>query len=329
MKKRRVVSIVLVLVIILSYTNSVSASSTLIQSEEVLVRIDELIDLAGRAARDGKLDLAYQYEHQIEQLGADILSVEEVIEMERELCNSTNTDQAISVMNVTKPTDSSAVHFYKTRRKYYYASTAQYYDIITIRAVSWDDTSNWLHDDGQIVTKKPHSFPLASAAASVVIGLILPERVALAVSLSDFLMAAGANTSNYTTFDIDENGGIATYSVDMEVRFQWICPYGSNDHVLRVRESKYSEINYTTTLNVKAKRNDGYTKTYSDSNTYFESYTPSEYGSLERVCEAYLNSELYPGDPIREYSAGPIMMTIGQRTVSIAALTIPPYMDSL
>lgn len=318
--RKHIFSFTLIAAIILSMIAPVFAATTSTQADALMQEVDTLITLASKAARDGDLELAHQYELQIEALGTEILSAEDVRELEAELSGNSTTDIVPLATDINPPSNNNKVHFYKTTTQNYY-NGGQYYDIITIRAVSWDDTSSWLHTSGSITTSAVTTYSVVSDMSKAVMESIISSAPLMTVL--DLFSSFSQSTSGYSSMTIGKDDGTCLYAIDMEVRHQWIRPHGNGDYVLRVRESKYSEINYSTSIIATATKTNGSIQTKTISNDYSGRYTPSQYGALNRVCQAYKN------DAIAEYSAGSIPFTIGSKTVSIPAMTIPPYMDLL
>lgn len=321
MKKlnKQVGTILLVVALIFALNVPANAVSTAYQADINEQKIDELVTLAGKAARDGNLEKAYAYEEQIKALGTEILTYEEVKELTSELSGNIASPQAT---DVNPPPNSSGVHFYRSENNNYRYNN-KYYDIITIRAASWDGTNDWLHTEGEIKTSSPTTYSIASALGTTVVKTILGGVASSLMTVSDIIQDANEATSECTNLSIDSKGGTCVYIIDMEVKFQWIRPHGNGDYILRVREAKYPEINYSVIVIAKIERKNGSIKTYTDSKDFDKSYTPTGYGGFSRVCQAYENGS------IAEYRVPAFTIAIGTKSATISSMPLPPYMESL
>ena len=282
-----------------------------------------MIDLAGKAARDGDFAAAYEYERQIESLGVEIISCEEVhefmVENGGEYVDTNSTE-------VYPPPNSSRVHFYKsTSLNYYYNNNR--YDIVTIQAVSWDDTSDWLHCEGTIKSNQPTVYDVVSGLGMFVVETVVGEVSSGLMTVAGVLSAIGEGSSQTTTLTIQPGETVCTYAIDMDVKFQWIRPHGNGDYVLRVREARYAEINYGISLLTTTTLKNGSTKTFTVSDDFEKSYTPSNYGSLARVCQAYV-AGIGNRNIVDYYVPDYDIIFLGKTTI-IPSMQIPPYMDSL
>lgn len=314
---KKIMSMLLALTMAFALCIPVSAAEiSQSKSEERAYKIQELASLAGRAARSGDYELANSYESRIRALGGEILTYNELMTT---MSKMGHVSTHASVIN--PPPNSDYVHFTKSETSNYRYG-ANYYDIVTITAVPWSDLAGYLHADGSIATTSPSVYNLATMIATDVLAKTVYGRVtSTLMTMGDYFNALGDSMSNYKTMSISRGDGTCLYAIDMDVNFQWIRLHGNSDYRMMVREARYSEVNYSTSVLASLTHANGKVDTYTYSKDTRTSQTPSGYGNLSGVCMAYQN------DKIAEYNAGAFTIYIGSREAVIPALTVPPYMD--
>lgn len=315
--KKRIISFVLALVICVCSVFSTCAASC--SNDLQADYIDELITLAGQAARSGNLELANKYEEQVQAMGVEVLSQEEIFSLTQELRgNSAET------YSVPTPPDAPSVHWYRQTTTNY-RNDGKYYDIIALRCVSWDDTSAWLHVDNQFVTNPNAKSFGASAAINLVQVAVGQTPWSIISTIGDFFEAINKDISNYNTLSIDKKAITCYYSADISVTFYWVSLHGEDSYCLCVRENMLS-MNYSYLMRTSITQKNGKVDTI-NSGTITPGgeivYKAPQYGNLGRACQAY------ESDIIVNYNAGALKFNLAGDTVTLPEITIPPYMDSV
>ena len=324
--KKRTITITLLFCFAINLFMPAAAKETLPDSSEgTEYSVDELIILASRAAREGDIDTANQYEAQIESLGVETLSTQEAyawISAETEL-----TEGPALLSTVNPPPDTSAVHWYRSEYSYSYIN-GKIYDIVKIQAVSWDDTNDWLHVEGQINLSTMESFSLDPDEILGAVGFI-STPFDLFFTLGDVFEGIGQLTSEYSQIQIMTSNSLGDtthcmYTVDMTVGFWWIKEHNTSDpYVLRLQD-QVLDIAYSYMFIARLVRNDGEVESIpANSPSLSDIYYPLGYNDSDNVCSAYLADQI-----TQQYVPG-IIVRLGEHTSTITPFNIPPYMESL
>lgn len=312
---KKVLSVFLVVAMIFTLCIPAYAEESQLQAEAKSRRIQDLASLAGKAARDGDYELAYSYEDEIRMLGGEILTYEQFVSAVDDLSRTPSCAKSID-----PPPNTDYVHFTKvTTKGYKYGQKS--FDIITITATAWADNAGYLHHNGAAYTNSANNFNLVGVAASKALASTsFSNFTETIMTMLDFFSAVGDSMSNYTTMSVKKGDGQCLYSIDMQVNYQWVSPYGKEDYRMMVREARYSEVNYSTSILASVTNKNGKVDTYTKSKDYSTDDTPSGYGSLDRVCRAYLDGRLV------EYPPNSFIITIGTTQVSVPPMNVPPDM---
>lgn len=319
---KKIMSVVLVALMIFSCVGTAFAASTSTPSSldaQDTDYINELIDLASEAARSGEKQLAYQYEEMLQELGVEVMTGDEVWDF---YVNEINNGVEPILDDVVKPPNTSSIHWYKTTyMNHPYAGKS--YDVITIRATSWDDTSDWLHVEQTLKNKKKQSsIPLASLEYIFEAGADKVEGLLGLVTIKSIFEKAFLTFSKYEYLDVNPGDIICMFTADIDVMWHWVREHNSpkDDYVIRLEENKivgdYSYIHYIRATEPNGKVT---TKSSGELTVPFE-YERDDFGDIDRACQAFLD------DKIREVNVGDIELKFNNESLTIPEFILPPYL---
>lgn len=322
--KRRILAILLV---VFSLGTTVAhASSNLATSNEkdrineMNQQIDELSSLAAEAARDGNYELAYAHEEQLRLLGVEIST--EICEQDIQSGESVNEDGISTLTTVDPPEDTSAVHWYKYTYNWPYIN-GKTYEIIRIRAVSWDDTSEWLHVEGSITSKVARTF-VASAINNLISVAVGASPVGALYTVLDLMEAVSEDLSSCQYLTVGLGGITCNYYIDVAINFYWTREKGSNDSFVLTLKENHLTINYAYIITVRKTAYDGSIETLPDTGRITgKTYTGDNYNDLDVVCELAA-----AGLSQRENNAGAVVLTLAtNESVTVPQIDMPLYME--
>ena len=282
--------------------------------------INELIDLASAAARSGDKELAYQYEEMLQDLGVEVMTGDEVWDF---YVNEINHGVEPLLEDIEKPPNTSSIHWYKVQYgNHRYAGKA--YDVITMRATSWNDTSDWLHVEQTIKNKKKQmSIPLAGLKYIFEAGAQKVEGLLGLITIKSIFNSANLSLSKYEYLDIKPGDVICTYTADIDVMWHWVREHNSpkKDYKIRLEENKI-EGDYSYILTIRATDSSTGkvdTKTSGKLTVPFK-YELDDFGDIDRACQAFIDGK------IREVNVGGIELKFHDESITIPEFTLPPYL---
>lgn len=316
--KKRLVSMFLALTMCMGL--AVPAAAISVQDTDE--RINELMLLAARAARTGNLELAQQYDNELQTLGVEVVTAEEVMNFQNNTAEGRTIAQVAS--EPPMPGNTSAAHWYKVTKEDYFYNRGRY-DIVRFTAFSWDDTSWWLHmDKADVKNSQKKSLPVSATTQilQAVAANVTPTK--WAVSMSDFFASIGENISNFKTLDVGANDFTVYYSADYTVNFFWVSEHGADNYFLRAKD-QMMEMNYSYAGLVKLTQKDGRVDSLTTGETGARTitYQAPNLGDWSKACQGYQN------DTIIEDRVGDVTLTIMGTAHTIRTRGLPPYMDSV
>lgn len=326
MKFKRVISSIvscaLLLTMLVGFMPGHAFASSIVAGD---MGVTELISMARRAAQDGDLDKANKIEKIIEAQGVEVMTTQEVLEF------AANNDVADSPQldDIVKPPNSSAIHWYKETR-YNYLYNGSRYDIISMTAVSWDDTNAWLHVDEQFVQNRNAKTVIQSAFSEAIsVGVSNIPRLGCILSFYDIFEAIGKNASEYNELDIDKNAITCYWSADVDLTWHWIrktSPNNDNSYKIRWVENRL-EVNYGYIMRAQAVKPNGKVDTIitgklpmTNNGSDVIVYENSTYKDLNKVCRVFDN------DRPTEQNVGDLEFNLAGEIVTVPEITIPYYL---
>lgn len=316
--KKKMISLLLVLALVVGICPTAFAAPAQSQRE----RADELISLAARAAKAGNLELAQEYERELQSLGVKVMTSEEVMQFGNEMTGGQTPAQTNGVV---APENTSAVHWYQYKPLENYRYEDKAYDIIQIVASSWDDTCEWLHmDKAAMKNSQKKSIP-ASITAQIIHAIAeTASATKWTVTLGDFFSTLGEDIADFNTVDVGANDFTVYYSADYTVNFYWLSEHGADNYFLKAKDQKM-EMNYSYAGLVKLTHKDGHvdSKTVAETGNRLLVYKSPTYGNPNKACKAYQD------ETIAEDRIGNINLTILGTKHTIITRGLPPYMESL
>ena len=213
--------------------NSAFSHSLAMQGEMNL--IDELISLAGSATRSGNTEPALEYEATIASYGVEIITTSNIQSALEEFGMTVSSRAVTRPEDIPLPNDTSSVHWYKySAPGFYNYRTGGNYDLVSITAVSWDDTNPYLHYDAVTKTntsRKSYLRSVLEQSTELVISMAISEvpGVSTIMTLADIHTNAMAESIQYVTAEIAPNDLSVYWTADRTIRFWYAQSSGSGN----------------------------------------------------------------------------------------------------
>lgn len=320
--KKRITSMLLALAMVMGLIGPTAMAAS--QRAYDYEYTDTLSTLAGQAARSGNLDLAAEYESELQSLGVDILTTSEVIQLQNEF-------EGIMPLadNVPEPPNTNSVHWYKTT-KYGHTYNGRKYDIIQIKAVAWDTPNQWLHAGGVESYAPTRSTDIPVIAGSKLVTALIERTVGSAtVTIADFFTSIGQaafiDSYSYLTIPNSSQDGHITASRDeyLDIYFYWVSEKGASDYSLRTKEA-VGNLNYSYTVKGKLVKPDGSSRLVNSGGSVPKTtFLPTTRATWDSPCRAYLSNTY------TEYWPGDIEFNINGTDFWIPQIPVPQNMEAL
>lgn len=314
---KKVVSFVLCLVINFSLMAPAFAAASE-QSEDG--RINELINLAGQAARAHDFDLAAKYEDMLREFGVDVLSTEAVLQLQNAMMSGIEPQ----LDYVQTPGNTDKAHWYRYSKENY-SYSGQKFDIVKLTATSWNDESAWLHLDEKYFTNSQEKTFFVSAATNFIkIAISNADRgMAAIVTFSDLFNSIGADIRTYETLKVNPGDITVYYSADIYISFYWVRPHGNGDYAMKLVENEMLlEYSYAGMVHITDKVGKPYHKPVAGADGHTYDFKPKNFANMDQACQAYIDFST----PVQR-GVGDVTFTVAETQVVVPDFGLPPYMD--
>ena len=297
------------------------------RSNQIIERsiiIDELIFQAAAAARSGDLNTALKYEEIIKSYGVEVITTNDT---QAALSHFGMVGEAMGITaddDIPYPEDDNSVRWYKsTTVGFYQWVLGGYYDIIKLTAVSWDDTSEWLHAEmASITNPKKISFSeslfqnASSALLNIGIEQLVPGVSAI-YTVADIADQMKMDLSDYHSFEIDSNCITCVVSADMTVNFWYARSNGSGRGYGLYYAENMIEANYMLSGVIRYANPNGKVDSLTFSKGGNKTFKDYDFGNMSKVCYAYAN------DRFEYFELGKMYIEYDGGSIPIGKMVLP------
>lgn len=289
--------------------------------------INELITLAGVAARAGDLETAQKYEDILVARGVEIVATDDPQKALVQL--GIEEETAASTYAVPDMEDTEAVHWFKySVTNWYNWRTFGNFDLISLRAESWDDTNSILVSGWNGVTNtKPKTYA-TSVLENIGIELVkfgiektfdeYEDIASVVMTVGDVFLDTDANSAEFTTMEMTSGSVDFRWLGESSVTFWYVRSNGSGrDYALYCVEEKIT-LDYDCDFEVRYRYPDGHVETDLATTKVDDLKLGADsYGDMTRPCDACKNKEF------RMHNVGNFVLICGDEEIIVEGMYTP------